>query len=44
MARLLARWDAGSEEAFVKKMNDTAKGLGMKDTTYTDPPGSTRPR
>ncbi|RZB17518.1 D-alanyl-D-alanine carboxypeptidase [Streptomyces sp. F001] len=39
IARLLARWDAGSEEAFVKKMNDTAKELGMKNTTYTDPSG-----
>ncbi|WP_431959568.1 D-alanyl-D-alanine carboxypeptidase [Actinacidiphila sp. bgisy160] len=39
IARLLARWDAGSEEAFVKKMNATAKELGMDDTTYTDPSG-----
>ncbi|MFC9915686.1 D-alanyl-D-alanine carboxypeptidase [Streptomyces sp. NPDC127197] len=39
IARLVARWDAGSEEAFVKKMNDTAKELGMKNTTYTDPSG-----
>ncbi|KIF69416.1 hypothetical protein HY68_13795 [Streptomyces sp. AcH 505] len=39
IARLLARWDAGSEKAFVKKMNDTAKELGMKNTTYTDPSG-----
>lgn len=39
IARLLARWDAGSEEAFVKKMNETAKSLGMKNTTYTDPSG-----
>ncbi|MFE9726896.1 D-alanyl-D-alanine carboxypeptidase [Streptomyces sp. NPDC005794] len=39
IARLLARWDAGSEEAFVKKMNDTAKELGMTKTTYTDPSG-----
>lgn len=38
-ARLLARWDSGSEEAFVKKMNDAAKALGMNDTTYTDPSG-----
>ncbi|MET8327474.1 D-alanyl-D-alanine carboxypeptidase [Streptomyces sp. NPDC005181] len=41
IARLLARWDAGSEAAFVKKMNDTAKSLGMKNTTYTDPSGLT---
>ncbi|MFC4327594.1 D-alanyl-D-alanine carboxypeptidase [Streptomyces andamanensis] len=39
IARLLARWDAGSEAAFVKKMNDTAKELGMTHTTYTDPSG-----
>ncbi|MFE1858812.1 D-alanyl-D-alanine carboxypeptidase [Streptomyces anandii] len=39
IARLLARWDAGSEAAFVKKMNDTAKELGMTGTTYTDPSG-----
>ncbi|WP_053647040.1 D-alanyl-D-alanine carboxypeptidase [Streptomyces sp. XY431] len=39
VARLLARWDAGSEEAFVKKMNDTAAGFGMTNTTYTDPAG-----
>ncbi|MFE2733571.1 D-alanyl-D-alanine carboxypeptidase [Streptomyces sp. NPDC059349] len=39
VARLLARWDAGSEEAFVKKMNATAKDLGMTGTTYTDPSG-----
>ncbi|GHE00471.1 D-alanyl-D-alanine carboxypeptidase [Streptomyces alanosinicus] len=39
IARLLARWDAGSEAAFVKKMNATAKELGMAHTTYTDPSG-----
>ncbi|MFD4715659.1 D-alanyl-D-alanine carboxypeptidase, partial [Streptomyces sp. NPDC058430] len=39
IARLLARWDAGSEEAFVKKMNAAAKDLGMTGTTYTDPSG-----
>ncbi|ANP57166.1 D-alanyl-D-alanine carboxypeptidase [Streptomyces griseochromogenes] len=39
IARLLARWDMGSEAAFVKKMNDTAKELGMTNTTYTDPSG-----
>ncbi|WSL54101.1 hypothetical protein OIE71_14125 [Streptomyces sp. NBC_01725] len=40
IARLLARWNTdGSEEAFVKKMNDTAEELGMKNTTYTDPSG-----
>ncbi|MFF9816539.1 D-alanyl-D-alanine carboxypeptidase [Streptomyces sp. NPDC014006] len=39
VARLLARWDSGSEQAFVAKMNTTAKSLGMADTTYTDPSG-----
>ncbi|MFD9821160.1 D-alanyl-D-alanine carboxypeptidase, partial [Streptomyces violascens] len=39
VARLLARWDASTEEAFIKKMNDTAKELGMTNTTYTDASG-----
>ncbi|MFG2874781.1 serine hydrolase [Streptomyces sp. NPDC048337] len=41
VARLLARWDTGSdnETAFVEKMNAAARELGMKDTTYTDPSG-----
>jgi D-alanyl-D-alanine carboxypeptidase len=39
VARLVARWDAGSEKAFVAKMNTTAKQLGMTNTTYTDPSG-----
>ncbi|WP_327136146.1 D-alanyl-D-alanine carboxypeptidase (plasmid) [Streptomyces sp. NBC_01343] len=41
IARLLARWDAGagSEAAFVAKMNAAAKELGMENTTYTDPSG-----
>ncbi|WP_322656522.1 D-alanyl-D-alanine carboxypeptidase [Streptomyces justiciae] len=39
VARLLARWDAGSEKAFVEKMNDAADDLGMTNTTYTDPSG-----
>ncbi|MEU3979449.1 D-alanyl-D-alanine carboxypeptidase [Streptomyces sp. NPDC026672] len=41
VARLLARWDAGSEKSFVTKMNATAKSLGMTNTTYTDPSGLT---
>ncbi|MEV7401598.1 hypothetical protein AB0N93_14520 [Streptomyces sp. NPDC091267] len=41
IARLLARWDAGSEKAFVEKMNATADELGMKNTNYTDPSGLT---
>ncbi|MFI8371771.1 serine hydrolase [Streptomyces sp. NPDC085466] len=39
VARLLARWDAGSEQAFVDKMNAAAKDLGMTQTRYTDPSG-----
>jgi D-alanyl-D-alanine carboxypeptidase len=39
VARLLARWDAGSEAKFTEKMNAAAKDLGMKNTTYTDPSG-----
>ncbi|MER5227066.1 D-alanyl-D-alanine carboxypeptidase [Streptomyces flaveus] len=40
VARLLARWDSGGDEAaFVKKMNDAAADLGMKNTKYTDPSG-----
>ncbi|MFC9395877.1 serine hydrolase [Streptomyces sp. NPDC057027] len=39
VARLLARWDAGSEAAFVEKMNAAAKDLGMTQSTYTDPSG-----
>ncbi|MDV5146385.1 D-alanyl-D-alanine carboxypeptidase [Streptomyces sp. SBC-4] len=39
VARLLARWDAGSEAAFVEKMNTAAKDLGMTQSTYTDPSG-----
>ncbi|WP_346777236.1 D-alanyl-D-alanine carboxypeptidase [Streptomyces sp. HNM0575] len=41
VARLLARWDAGSEKAFAEKMNKAAADLGMKDTKYTDPSGLT---
>lgn len=38
-ARLLARWDAGSERDFVRKMNATAAKLGMRHTTYTGASG-----
>ncbi|ALU94404.1 D-alanyl-D-alanine carboxypeptidase [Streptomyces globisporus C-1027] len=38
-ARLLARWDAGSEDKFIDKMNGAAKDLGMTGSTYTDPSG-----
>ncbi|WP_342673447.1 D-alanyl-D-alanine carboxypeptidase [Streptomyces sp. ICBB 8177] len=39
IARLLGRWDAGTDDAFVKKMNSAAQQLGMTRTTYTDPSG-----
>jgi D-alanyl-D-alanine carboxypeptidase (penicillin-binding protein 5/6) len=39
MARILARWDAGTVPAFVTKMNTTAATLGMTNTHYTDPSG-----
>jgi D-alanyl-D-alanine carboxypeptidase (penicillin-binding protein 5/6) len=39
MAWILARWDAGSQAAFVARMNATAHRLGMTGTSYTDPSG-----
>jgi D-alanyl-D-alanine carboxypeptidase (penicillin-binding protein 5/6) len=39
MAWILARWDAGSQRAFVARMNDAARRLGMTGTRYTDPSG-----
>ncbi len=39
IARLLARWDAGSQRAFVHKMNRAAEALGMHHTTYTGASG-----
>ncbi|WP_433547103.1 D-alanyl-D-alanine carboxypeptidase [Streptomyces sp. CA-294286] len=39
VARLLGRWDAGSEEKFVEKMNAAAQDLGMTNTKYTDSSG-----
>src|SRR6266487_1044764 len=42
MAWILARWDAGSEGAFVARMNSTASRLGMTSTRYTDPSGLAR--
>ncbi|MFD3511996.1 D-alanyl-D-alanine carboxypeptidase [Streptomyces sp. NPDC058657] len=39
VARLLGRWDAGSEEKFLEKMNAAAKDLGMTNTKYTDSSG-----
>ena len=39
IAAVLARWDAGSSDRFVARMNATARSLGMAHTTYTDPSG-----
>ncbi|MFC7533831.1 D-alanyl-D-alanine carboxypeptidase family protein [Actinoplanes sp. GCM10030250] len=39
IAHQLAIWDAGSEEAFVDKMNDAADELGLANTHYSDPSG-----
>ncbi len=38
-AYVILRWDAGSQAAFVARMNATARRLGMTDTSYTDPSG-----
>jgi serine-type D-Ala-D-Ala carboxypeptidase (penicillin-binding protein 5/6) len=39
IAAVLARWDAGSTERFVARMNAAARTLGMTRTRYTDPSG-----
>jgi len=39
IAAVLARWDAGSVERFVARMNVNARSLGMTHTRYTDPSG-----
>jgi D-alanyl-D-alanine carboxypeptidase (penicillin-binding protein 5/6) len=39
IAAVLARWDAGSADRFVVRMNATARSLGMAHTRYTDPSG-----
>lgn len=40
IADTLGRWVAGSDEAFVAKMNETAKSLGMTNTHYADASGA----
>jgi serine-type D-Ala-D-Ala carboxypeptidase (penicillin-binding protein 5/6) len=40
IASLLARWDAGSEAAFVAKMNARARQLGLRRTRYADASGA----
>jgi D-alanyl-D-alanine carboxypeptidase (penicillin-binding protein 5/6) len=39
IAAVLARWDTGSADRFVARMNATARSLGMTHTRYTDPSG-----
>ncbi|HEX5249072.1 MAG TPA: hypothetical protein VFW14_05350 [Gaiellales bacterium] len=39
VAAVLARWDAGSVDRFVDRMNATARSLEMTQTRYTDPSG-----
>jgi D-alanyl-D-alanine carboxypeptidase (penicillin-binding protein 5/6) len=39
IAAVLARWDAGSTDRFVTRMNAAARSLGMTHTRYTDPSG-----
>jgi serine-type D-Ala-D-Ala carboxypeptidase (penicillin-binding protein 5/6) len=39
IAAVLARWDTGSVDRFVARMNATARSLGMTHTRYTDPSG-----
>jgi D-alanyl-D-alanine carboxypeptidase (penicillin-binding protein 5/6) len=39
IAAVLARWDAGSTDRFVVRMNAVAGALGMTNTRYTDPSG-----
>jgi serine-type D-Ala-D-Ala carboxypeptidase (penicillin-binding protein 5/6) len=39
LAETLARWDAGSVQAFVTKMNDRASELHLAHTKFADPSG-----
>jgi D-alanyl-D-alanine carboxypeptidase (penicillin-binding protein 5/6) len=39
IATTLARWVSGTEPAFIAKMNETAKALGMTQTHYADTSG-----
>ena len=39
IAVLLAGWDAGSQTAFVAKMNAVARALGLDHSRYADPSG-----
>jgi len=42
VALILARWDAGSVDAFLTRVGATAAHLGMTHSTYTDPSGLDR--
>ena len=42
VARLLARWDAGSVDDFLVRLNKTAARLGITHSAYTDPSGLDR--
>ncbi len=39
LARVLAEWEAGSLPAFVAQMNQQARALGMRETTFVDSSG-----
>jgi len=39
IAAVLARWDAGTADRFVARMNAAARSLGLAHTRYTDPSG-----
>jgi D-alanyl-D-alanine carboxypeptidase (penicillin-binding protein 5/6) len=39
IATMLAQWDAGSMAAFVRRMNATARSLGLSGTRYADASG-----
>src|SRR5207244_332316 len=39
IAAVLARWNAGSADRFVARMNASARSLGVTHTRYTDPSG-----
>jgi serine-type D-Ala-D-Ala carboxypeptidase (penicillin-binding protein 5/6) len=40
VASILASWDAGSQGAFVAKMNARARSLGLRSTRYADASGA----
>lgn len=42
VAQILARWDSGSVDAFLTRLNETAERLGITHSAYTDPSGLNR--